>query len=273
MKHYDNKIYFIINYTLIVFLIAIAVVALMYRCPRIIEFILGKEVPANTNILFIIFMPVIIAYSICNYILNGLMEIKISIATKQLISYAFFLAIFILVVLQKEYFKDNMWGIILLLFFTLYSLATLVELRVIIKKLVLKDKLSTFLNVYVLKFPKDFWRFSLFVHSSTILSFIYDKIDQMFIINYFNIYELGLYYAAIQTAMLIRLAPNLIGSVLLPTFSNLFASNNLSLIQKGYQVVVKYNTLIVVFASLFCVSFSRQILGLFGLLYALHLLD
>jgi O-antigen/teichoic acid export membrane protein len=204
----------------------------------------------------------------------------------------------ILFLFYKDFFREHLWMIIFGMSFVFYILLGLLAFALTTKKMKItslkkcisknhdreclgvnnEGEVASFESSWSFRItsklknlkpylPTRFWSFALFVHLSTIVFFAYDKIDQLFILNYFSIRELGLYYAALQTAMLIRFVPMLLGSVLLPTFSNLLASNEIGLIQKGYREVVRYNTLMVVPAALFCIFFSRQIMGLFGEAY------
>ena len=291
----DKKVSFLLSYALIVFLIAIFAIGLVYLYPQILERIFGQDFPSGILPYLIIFIPIITLYSIFDYALNGLMEIKTSVIIRQVIVYGNFIVFSILFLFYKDFFREHLWMIIFGLSFVFYTVLGLLALSLTIRKMritSLNKKTSqdyshdnSYINNNVVSWnsslpiaasklrnfrlylPKKFWSFALFVHLSTIVFFAYDKIDQLFILNYFSIRELGLYYAALQTAMLIGFVPMLLGSVLLPSFSNLLASNEIGLIQKGYREVVRYNTLMVVPAALICIFFSRQIMGLFGEAY------
>lgn len=291
----DKKVSFLTSYILIAFLIAIFAIGLIYLYPQILERIFGQAFPLDMLNYFIIFIPIIILYSVFDYALNGLMEIKASVILRKITVFGNFIVFSILFLFYKDLFREHLWLIIWGLSFVFYTVLGLLALSLTTKKIKitsLKKSISknydreclglnnegevaswesswSFRMTSKLKnlkpyLPKKFWSFALFIHLSTILFFASDKIDQLFILNYFSIRELGLYYAALQTAMVIRFVPLLIGSVLLPTFSNLLASNEIALIQKGYQEIVKFNTLVVVPAALICIFFSRQIMGLFG---------
>ena len=294
----DKKVSFLISYILIVFLIAIFAIGLIYFYPQALEFLFGQAFPLNMLKYLIIFIPIIILYFVFDFTLNGLMEIKTSVVIRQIAVYGNFIMFSILFLFYRDFFRDHLWMIIFGLSFVFYAVLGLLAFSLTTKKMkimglnkrisqnydsecsrvndkgeVASRQLSwSFRITLKLKnlkpyLPKKFWSFTLFVHLSTITYFASDKIDQLFILSYFSIRELGLYYPALGAAMLIRFIPMLLGSVLLPTFSNLLASNEIALIQKGYREVVRYNTLMVVPAALFCIFFSRQIMGIFGEAY------
>ena len=290
----DKKVSFLRSYILIVFLIAIFAIGLIYIYPQILEFIFGQALPLNMLKYLIIFIPIIILYSVFDFTLNGLMEIKTSTIIRNVIICGNFIVFSILFLFCKDFFREHLWAIIWGLSFVFYILLGLLALFLTAKKMkVTSLKKSIYQNydrrcslvdderevascesswsfriVSKLKnkfwLPKGFWSFALFVHLSTIVYFASDKMDQLFILNCLSITELGLYYAALQTAKLIRFIPLLVGGVLLPTFSNLLASNEIGLIQRGYQKTVKFNTLMIVPVALLCIFFSQEIMGLFG---------
>ena len=269
----ENKLLFLKSYFFIILVVTILAIVFIYVFPELLMFIIGQGISSNITFYLIIFIPVIVFYSIFDYVLNGLIEIKISTLIKQLFVLGNFIIILSLFLLYREFFVENSFFIILGLFLIFYILMGILSfyfgLKAIMKKkenLKSFDNDNSFLNFLIpnFYFPKGFWKFLIFVHISTILVFAYDKVDQLFLINNLSISELGLYYAALQTAMLIRYVPIVIGSILLPTFSNMIASKDESMIPKYYRYIVKYNTLMTVIAALFCIFYSKEILSIFG---------
>jgi len=112
--------------------------------------------------------------------------------------------------------------------------------------------------------PPKFWSFTILIHFSTILSFAYDKLDQIFVVNYFGIDYLGYYFAAIQSVLLIRFLPLILGNVILPTFCNYLALNEITPLKNSYDKFSRYNTFFVVIVALICVFYSKQIMAIFG---------
>lgn len=264
----DRRAPFLTSYFLVVIAIAVAAMAIMFFFPQILELLLGENLPeGDLSHLLIILVPVVTLFFIFVYTLNALMEIKTSVILRQAIVYGNFVVFLALFFFARTFFSEHasaiIWGFSLALYIVMALLSWLLtrkKMRIAGKGNPSPTKLEPYL-------PAGFWGFSLFVHASSIVYFVYDKVDQLFVVHYFNVGELGLYYAVLQTALLIRFIPMLIGNVLLPTFSNLIASNDTELIHKGYQEAVKYTTLLTVVASLCCIFFSKEILGLFGAAY------
>lgn len=271
----ENKLRFLKSYLFIVIIVTILAMVSIYIFPEILTFIIGQATSSNVIIYLTFFIPIIVFYSIFDYVLNGLIEIKTSTLIKQLFVLGNFIIILFLFLFYREYFMENSFFIILGLFLIFYSFMGIMSFYFCLKAMMKKDSLksfhrdNSFLNFPIPKFyfPKGFWKFLIFVHLSTILVFAYDKVDQLFLIANLNISELGFYYAALQTAMLIRYVPTAIGGILLPTFSNMIASKDDAIIPKYYYYIVKYNTLMTVFAALVCIFFSKEILSIFGSSY------
>lgn len=266
----ENKFLFLKSYLFIIVFITILAMIFIYLFPDSIKIVIGQGFSSNIVIYLIIFIPIIVFYSIFDYVLNGLIEVKTSTLIKQLFVVGNFIIILLLFLFYREFFLENSLFILFGLFLIFYALMGILSFYFSIK--IIRGKKANFKSSDVnyrsffkkFYFPKGFWHFLIFVHVSTILVFAYDKVDQLFLIANLNISELGFYYAATQTAMLIRYVPTVIGGMLLPTFSNMMASKNESIIPRYYKYIVKYNTLMTVFAALFCIFFSKEILIIFG---------
>ncbi|GAG62916.1 unnamed protein product, partial [marine sediment metagenome] len=131
----DKKVSFLISYILIVFLIAIFAIGLIFLYPQILEFIFGQALPLNILPYLIIFIPIIILYSVFDYALNGLMEIKTSVILRQVIVYGKFIVFVILFLFYKDFFRDHLWAIIWGLFFVFYTILGLLALSLTTKKI------------------------------------------------------------------------------------------------------------------------------------------
>jgi O-antigen/teichoic acid export membrane protein len=252
----EMKSSFLVSYILVIFTIGLIIVFIICMFSDISKYVAANLILIDSVLFTIIFSIVVIMYNLTTYVLNGLMEIKASIILRQAAIFSSFSIFAFFFLLSKEFFLKNSAIIICGVYLVTYGVLALAAFVLINKKIKFKKQ-----KFYL---PKAFWNFAIFVHLSTIAFFFSDKIDQLLILDKLNIYELGLYYAALQTAMLIRFIPLLIGNILLPTFSNLLAINEAALILAAYKEIIKYTTLIVVPIALIFIFFSRDILSLFG---------
>jgi len=283
---------FLSSYALVIFAIAVPITIILYSYPQILSALLGQQFPQNFLSYFVIFVPILLLFFIFNYALNGLLELRTSVIIGQLMTLSNFLFFTFMYFFYHSFFSENLWLIIFGFSIALYGFLVLLQSLILEKKLrgsqshtaeskrkvtkrqddAIKQKAS--ISSFKLKMPKlpvlDFflptgiWSFVFFANNSTIVFFFADKLDQIFAIHYLGINGFGLYYAALQTATMVRFIPLLLAGVLLPTFSHLIAIDEKDLIQKSYQMLVRYNTLIVVPAAMFCIFFSKQLMGLFG---------
>jgi len=260
----NKKIDFLGSYIFILIVFTSVSMITSYIFPDIWNYMLGNQIKKNIINLLIVLMPIVIFYYLFDYCLNGLMEIKTSIIIRQFIVYSNFVVFSFLFLFFKDFFSNNL----ILVIGGVYSLLCL-SLGMI-AFLFVKKKLSESydqhfsINSFSPYLPPKFWSFTILIHFSTILSFAYDKLDQIFVVNYFGIDYLGYYFAAIQSVLLIRFLPLILGNVILPTFCNYLALNEITPLKNSYDKFSRYNTFFVVIVALICVFYSKQIMAIFG---------
>lgn len=264
LTHPSKRSSFLVGYALISITIALLVMALILLYPQILELLLGQDLSVSRLRYFLILIPVIVLFSICNYGLNALMEISTSAILSKIVTFGNFIVFLVLSLFMKYLFHEHtliiIWGASL----AFYCISALLALLLLQNKVRTTGMDNTSSNRFSPHCPKGFLGFSLLVHASTIIHFAGSKMDQLLVLHRLSVSDLGLYYAVLQTATLVRFIPMLIGRVLLPTFSNLSTSNDMELIRKTYREAVKYSTFLTVVPALFCIFFSKEILGLFG---------
>jgi O-antigen/teichoic acid export membrane protein len=265
----DKKIPFLWGYFLIQFVIASLALLVLVYYPRALDLALGQTLSQNIKIFLFFLIPAVILLANSTYILNALMEIKTSAFITQLISWGNLVGYLFLFIFARSFFSANVINVVWGLSLSIYVLMLIVSLTIVLKKIKSFNVNNDF-RLPKPHIPPGFWWFSLTLYGCAIIYFLSEKIDQLFIIQKFDLNQLGLYYASLQTANIIRSIPILIGSTLLPTFSNLIASNDLNMIQEVFRRNLKYFTLFIFVASLFCMLFSKEILSLFGAEYALN---
>lgn len=251
---------FILGYLLLALGISVPFILLFLYYPQILNPLLSKAVRGTLSKYIVLIVPIVIIKQIVISSLSGLMEIKVSAIIQKVGSFGQFLIFAFLFLVFRDFFSNHYESIIWITYFVLLISTALFGLSFLIRKLqTIKEKwnLKPFL-------PQGFWKFGLFVHASSLLVFVYDQGDKLFIFGYFETAELGLYLAALNTALLIRFVPQLLAQILLPTFSNLLASKEEQFVQKAYYQVIRFNTLIIVPLGLACIFFSRQIMTFFG---------
>ncbi len=260
----DKKIPFLFTYTIIAFLIALIFIVLILFFPNVFKLMTQINLNPLTLKLFILFIPIVIIQQLILYALNGIMEIKISVVLEKVAVVVNFIVLAFLFVFFRNFIERNYQILIWMIYAGVTLISAVLGAHILYQKLKEKNYKKN-LNFFT---PKKFWSFALFVHALTLLSFFYEKLDNLFMVNYFSVSELGYYIAALQTASLVTLVPALLGRVMLPAFSNLLAANNIYLLKRGYQAVIKYNVIITVPIALGLIFFSKEAMGIFGISYA-----
>lgn len=199
------------------------------------------------------------------------MEIKIASIINKLTTYGNFPIFLFLFIFFPNYFLENNLQIIFLSFIFFYLIGTILAAVIVFKNVskLKQEKLTPFniLRNFKLFLPKKFWNISITVHLSSVMYYFSDKLDQILILNFFNLSELGLYYAPLQIGTLVRFIPQSLGNVLLPTFSNFLAIDDSKSVQQWYLKIIRYNALVTFPLALCVIPFSKYILLLFGTEY------
>lgn len=256
----NKKGAFLRIYIAIALIIAIIFILLNALFPSIFKLITQIDLTSEVFNFAILFIPIVVIQQFILYALNGMMEISISVFLEKIIPVLNFVIMALLYLFFKDFLKENYQILIWLVYAILFLISAVTGVCFLHKKF--KEK--HYINKTKFFIPKNFWSFALFTQAAALLFFFYDKVDNLFMVNYFSVSELGYYVAALQTAMLVTLIPMLLGRVMLPAFSNLLAANDMYLLTKGYQAVVKYNVIISVPIALFLIFFSKQVMGIFG---------
>ncbi|MFW6030780.1 MAG: lipopolysaccharide biosynthesis protein, partial [Halanaerobiales bacterium] len=147
--------------------------------------------------------------------------------------------------------------IILISFSVAYILECIIGLSFLRKK-----EIST--GSFSFQLPSGFWEFSLFVHLSTIFTFIYNNIDRIFILSLGDLGQLGIYQAIITIYTFSRYLPKLLFNIIVPLLSNLIAGGRRDLIEKTYRKIERIVLLITIPLNIGIISFSRELLVIFG---------
>ncbi|MFV9690064.1 MAG: polysaccharide biosynthesis C-terminal domain-containing protein [Desulfobacteria bacterium] len=242
---------------------ALILAVFVFLYPDVVNFIIQEDIEVSVVRCLLILIPLIVFQQILVFALNGFMEIGLSVLSQKVVTIANFVVFTVLLLLFQEVFMRTYITLIWITYTATLILAT-VAAAVFLIRTIRRLNVPWKLNICL---PSGFWRFTAFAHASTVLVFGYEQIDKIFVLTCFSVEELGLYLAALQTIMLIRFVPQVLGQVLLPTFSNLLASGEKGLLIRAHYEVTKATTLAVVPTALICVYFSREIMGLFGPYY------
>ena len=210
-----KQAFFLRSYAFVIYAFAAPIILIIYFYPQILATIFGQQIPQNFLNYFVVFVPIILLFSLLNYGLNGLLEIKTSSIIAQVLTFSNFLFFTFMYFFYRSFFSNNLWLIIFGFSILLYCFLILLQYLALEKKLrvspshaaeievkatrrhddVIKQQGSISLSkLKLVKFsvpsfylPVGFWSFVWFANLSTITFFIADRLDQLLAVHYFSI--------------------------------------------------------------------------------------
>lgn len=258
LKSSKEKVNFIFSYCALVMLIYLIVSLGFYFFNVPIELLLGESVPSEFLVVLLAMGFFHLIFFIITSSLKGMMLLKEatllqkSIIVLQVVYFAF------MIYLIKEF---NEWAMILNGTFLIVLLITIISV-IFFYKIVGNNK-GIVGNSGIL-LPNGFWKYSFFIHLTTISIFLYEKIDQIVILKNFDISILGIYFACYKIAQFIRFIPKVINQALLPAFSAFLSSNSDEEVREYYKTSIRYNNFFSAGISILLILFSNEILLLYG---------
>lgn len=216
----------------------------------------GKLNQNHIELMSMLGLPIILSQSIIFFI-QGRMDYKKSSLLSQVNNILILISICIVILLIELGFL-NIDFVSIWFFATLILASSLIVILFFVitnrKDVIQKIKFYT---------PNNFWSFSIHVHLLTILTFVYQNYDQIFLLKILDVKSLGIYFIMIQLVETIRFIPVKLGQVLLASFSKLVSENDNENLHKNYKIISRLVIIMNLILSLFVVCFSEFILELF----------
>jgi O-antigen/teichoic acid export membrane protein len=113
------------------------------------------------------------------------------------------------------------------------------------------------------KFPPRFWSYSSVMYLSTVVIFLYEKIDQLTIVKLFDLTILGVYFGIMKISLMAKYLPQIINRGFIATLSELINNNDRTFLGRYYNYILKANTLICAILGIFIVVFIEDILAFY----------
>ncbi len=189
------------------------------------------------------------------YVLYGLMETSIAAFLNRL--HLIFISVYLLLraVLTDHIILDINYLIIIMIASNIIAIA--IGLFFSVKNFSCKEKPEIFI-------PVGIWNFIMYAHLSTIFTYAYNNVDKMFILSLRDLGQLGVYQAILSMYTFSRFLPKLLIKVTVPLFSNLRMNGEVAILKKTIIKMEKYLVLMTIAVSLGIISYSEQLLALFG---------
>jgi len=253
----DKKIPFVLTYTFIIIIFGSFISAILIFEPRFLHFVVKRDITPTVIYYSLLLAPIILSQRILSSVLQSLIEIKWIEIAGGIPILLNLTTVFIFSFFFRDYFIRNYQYILMIMIVFSYTVSLIVLGFRFWKIFVAKFPFS--LTIFL---PKRFWRFSIFLHLSTLTDFVFQKADQFLVFGLFNVSSLGLYRAVIILAEFVRWFPLLLMRTTFPMFSNLIA--NKKAITTEFREIVRINTTLSIFVAAICVLFGKEMLLLFG---------
>ena len=250
-----SKSNFVFTYSLLISVVLLVVFGVISLFPEVFGWIGIDE--AFIRVGLIILLPLVVVNLLLQYILNGFLDVASSILIEKIP-----LAGVAVTVLGYRLFgmPEDITKVLLGSFLVFYVVGIVIGLYRIRKYLKFK--------AIRLWLPKGFWKFLLFVHLATFLTFAYKNIDRIFVLGFFDIATLGVYQLIISLFFLTRILPQMFIRTLVPAYAYLLAHQTSTQLQRLNRIVLRYGIALTFGVTMTIVCFGRIVLGWFGPMYA-----
>ena len=251
---------FLFSYALILGAAMGVVLVLFLLFPRGFAFLLQREFDMRNYGWFALLAMVIVGAEMLSSAASGLMLINVTAIARQMTRTVLLPVVAFLFFFHRELLAEHGMPIILGGFFAGY-LASAVICAIGLAHEPRFQMRSGWL------IPRGFWTFSLSTMMATIFTFLYNNFDRMAVLSIQDVKGLGIYQAVISLSLLIGLVPQMLGTSLVPMFSSLLATGNTDAVRRAYAFLQRVGSVLMTLSALFLISFSRELLSLFGEAY------
>lgn len=251
---------FVSSYLIVLLGMAVVILGIFWLFPEVFEFMLRREFDMKNYGWFIILALVIVGAETMANAASGLMLIKAAAIARQLMRLLLLPVVATLFFFKRGVIVEH--GLVTILggFFVGYVLAGLVCGAAIAREPRFRMRMGWLL-------PKGFWAFSFSMMMVTVFSFFYGTFDRMVVLSINDVVGLGMYQAVISINMLEEKMPAILLPSVIPTFANLLGANRMDAFKRAFTLLCRWAVVPITLISLVIISFSHQILGLFGKSY------
>ncbi len=225
--------------------------------PGILEFFLRREVTKGVYLFFLLFSLVVISAELFTSAIAGMMNIKTSAIAQSVNRLLPLPVIAFLFFFNRPFLEEHAWTLILFIYLISFAAGAVIGAIALFREKGFRPKASAYI-------PKGFVPFCLTTHLATIFTFSYQHVDRIFMLQLGEMGGLGMYQAVLSITRFTDFAPHMLGAALVPMFSSLIAGNSSNSLKKAYDLIQRYSVISITALSLFIISFSRELLGIFG---------
>lgn len=249
------------NYTAIsICLIAIMLIYLSIFPDSLSTITGGRLGASNLPIFLCLSLPVVISQILIFYI-QGNKDYRLSASMNQMLNLVNTFAIIALILfnIDEEAIKINQSFFLFIA--AIFVFSSIMITTIVVSRIFKESKFSFSIG----NFPSGFWSFSINVHALTLLTFSFNNLDQLYVLNAIGSANLGTYFLIIQLVEVVRFLPVKLGQVLLASFSEIVHSGNEALFKRTYQVTSRYLGLAYLILSAALICIGKIALNIYGI--------
>ncbi|QZY55549.1 lipopolysaccharide biosynthesis protein [Crassaminicella profunda] len=252
---------FIWSYFIIIMVLFLIFTISTIFLPALKEKLFGNISGMELYLSLYIIAPLYVLGLFFQYVLIGFIDTGISTFLSKLHIFLIPVLLGISYITFQENIESNLRIIILVAILITNIVGNIIGYKVIRKKRLQSEKFKFHL-------PKGFWKFSIFVHLSTIFTFAYNNLDKIYVLSLGDLGQLGIYQAIITIYTFSKYIPQLLFNVTVPLFSNLINDGKYEIVKSTYYKLEKYIILMIIILNLFIIAYSKYLLLFFGKQYA-----
>jgi len=253
----DNIPKFLFTYNVIIIITMVFFITALFFSPSVFRFLFKQNITKLLFYFLLAFIPVCTLFQMVLHSLYGILEIKISSILGRIQLFGLSIIVIFFVTFQKKIFESNYFSIILTSVFFFNMIGFIIGAGVLLRRVNFSKAFSFYL-------PAGFWRFSFSLQLGSLFAYGFTNIDRLFVLKLGDLNQLGLYQAVISIWMLIDFFPQLLLRVLVPMFSSYIAQGDKETIKKSYSIIERYCIFVAISVGIFIVSFSKELLSIFG---------
>jgi O-antigen/teichoic acid export membrane protein len=248
---------FVLSYGIILSVL-VAFALLLFRIfPSLLEFLLHQKFSMNNYLWFTALTVVVVASECLIGTVTGLMHFKTAAIVRSLKYVMILLLVSIFFWGQRVFLSRYGLEIVLSGFFAAFVFSIIICIAQIKKDNQFKMDWGWYL-------PSGFTAFSTTSSAAMVFTFIYTNFDRICVLGLQDMKGLGKYQAVISLTMLVEYIPKLMQAIFVPVFSSFLATNEHHLLKRAYAFIYRSSVLVMTLAAIVVVSFSREMLNIFG---------
>lgn len=250
---------FLNSYYISVAAAAVLGIAVLLLWPEAIEWLIRRKLHQGAKWLLIFLIPTTLLSYLGNSVLTGMQRFGLAAFLERLQLFTITILACLFYFLARELLADNPLVILGGTVVAVSLFSTFISLMKVHKRIGFSKALWL---------PPNGARFACFSYLEKMASFGYLAIDQIFVVQKFDISRLGVYFLLLQVARIIPLTIQIFGHIILTTFSALLGSGHEQQVVSAYRKLSRLSVWLNFTLSLFLILFARFIAGIFGPTYA-----